>query len=121
IQNSSRAVSLHSESELKRKSEIMRIRTIASRLLLLLFLPAAQLGAQVPQNLALDEAIDIALEQNRDIRAARLELQKADAQVDEALGNALPTVDLNSRYTWNIKRPVFFFPGEDGIVRPISI
>ena len=99
----------------------MRLRTTASTLVLLSLLQAVRLGAQAPQNLTLDEAIGIALEQNREIQAARLELGKADAQVDEAFGNALPTVDLNSRYTWNIRRPVFFFPGEDDVVRPISI
>ncbi|MCB0710869.1 MAG: TolC family protein [Ignavibacteriae bacterium] len=76
---------------------------------------------QTPQALSLNEAITIAIENNRDLKMARLELENADAQVDEALGNAYPTLDLNTRYTRNIKRPVFFFPGEDGIVRPIEI
>lgn len=101
-----------------------RLMNAAAPLLLLLTLLGAagpKLTAQTPPNLSLDEAIAVALEENRTIETARLELDVADAQVDEALGNALPTVDLNSRYTWNIRRPVFFFPGEDGVVRPISI
>ncbi len=100
----------------------MSTRSIALSILSLLTLGGlAPLGAQVPETLSLDEAINLALRQNQGMEASRLELEKADAQVDEALGNALPTVDLNSRYTWNIQRPVFFFPGEDGIVRPIEI
>lgn len=82
---------------------------------------ATAASAQTPEDLSLPEAISIALSQSQEMAVARLELQKADAQVDQAFGNALPTVDFNTRYTYNIQRPVFFFPGEDGIVRPIEI
>ena len=77
--------------------------------------------AQTPQFLSLEEAISLALENNRDLKMTQLQLDNVDAQVDEALGNAYPTLDLNARYTRNIKRPVFFFPDEDDIVRPIEI
>ena len=77
--------------------------------------------AQTLEQLTLQGAIDRAIENNRDLKMARLELDNADAQVDEALGNAYPTLDLNARYTRNIKRPVFFFPGEDGVIRPIEV
>ena len=97
----------------------MRTRTILATLLLPLIVFAAK--AQTPESLSLQEAISIALQQSQEMAVARQELRKADAQVDEAFGNALPTVDFNTRYTYNIQRPVFFFPGEDGIVRPIEI
>ncbi len=97
----------------------MRTRSILASLLLLGI--ATTVSAQTPEDLSLQEAISIALRQSQEVAIARLELQKADAQVDEALGNALPTVDFNTRYTYNIQRPVFFFPGDDGIVRPIEI
>ena len=82
------------------------------------FVPAQ---GQTPQILSLDQAITIALENNRDLKIARLELDNADAQVDEALGNAYPTVDFNTRYTHNFKSPIFFLQGEDGTVRPIKV
>lgn len=99
-------------------------RRAGARLALLLILSvalSANGSAQNPQGVTLSEAIAIALENNHDLRLARLDLISSDARVDEAFGNALPTVDLNARYTLNIQRPVFFFPGEDGIVRPIEI
>ena len=89
--------------------------------LIAVFAGTVPVRAQNPQPISLDQAIATALENNRELEIARLELDNADAQVDEALGNAYPTLDLNARYTRNIQRPVFFFPGEDGIVRPIEI
>ncbi len=78
------------------------------------------LAAQQRQ-LALDEAIEIALANNRSLQIARLEIDKADAQVSEAFGNALPSLDLSANYSRNIKKQIFYFPGTDGIPRPIEI
>lgn len=86
----------------------------------------AMLAASLPlhaqeRQLTLDEAIEIALRNNRDLQVARLEIEKADAQVTEAFGNALPSIDLGATYTRNLQKQVFYFPGADGIARPISI
>ena len=80
-----------------------------------------QSEVKAQQSLSLPEAIAIALENNRDLKSSRLEMENADAQVDEALGNAYPTLDFNAMYTRNFQNPVFFFPGEDGIIRPIEV
>lgn len=89
---------------------------------LLLCLGAGVVRAQGPERtVTMQEAVEIAVEQNRNVEAARVDISKADRQVDEALGNALPTVDFNARYTRNLQSPVFFFPGEDGIVQPIKV
>jgi len=63
-----------------------------------------------PRTITLEDAITIAVEQNRDLNTARLEIDKADARVNEAWGYALPTVDLSANYTRSLERPVFFLP-----------
>lgn len=65
--------------------------------------------------LALDQAIEIALQQNKDVQIARIAVSKADAQANEAVGNALPTLSLFGNYNYNTQIPAFFFPvGPDG-------
>ena len=68
------------------------------------------LNAQVIK-LNLDDALKMAVENNHDIKASRLNVQKSEAMVDEALGNALPSVNISANYTRNLKVPVFFVPG----------
>jgi outer membrane protein TolC len=50
------------------------------------------------------------LERNKDLTTARLDIDKADARVNEAWGYALPSVDLSANYTRSLERPVFFLP-----------
>jgi len=69
--------------------------------------------------LSLDEAIEIALRQNKNVAVAKLGVQKADAQVNEAIGNALPSVNIGAGYSYNIQLPVFFLPNQDGTVSPV--
>lgn len=77
--------------------------------LLLSVLAGGSLYAQSP-TMSLDDAIQVALRQNKDVQIARLAIDKADAQVDEALGNALPTINLNAQYNRNTQVPIFFVP-----------
>lgn len=58
--------------------------------------------------LTLDQAIQTAIRQNRDVQLARLGIEKADAQVNEAVGLALPSVTVNAGYNRNIQAPIFF-------------
>lgn len=51
-----------------------------------------------------------ALDNNHELMAAQLEVQRADARVREAWGSALPRIDLKANYTNAIKKPVFFLP-----------
>lgn len=70
--------------------------------------------------MSLDEAITIALKQNRELTIAKLSVSKASSQVMEALGNALPSVALSAGYNYNIQLPVFFFPNpQTGQVAPL--
>ncbi len=85
-----------------------------NRLIILLAAAATlvtSLAAQIAvRRITIDDAVRIAMEQNSDLRSARLDVDRADARVQEAFGYALPTVDFSSRYTRALKKPVFFFP-----------
>jgi outer membrane protein len=61
-------------------------------------------------NLTLDGAITLALENNRDIRLSRLDLKKADEQINEAYADVWPTINASGEYDRNIKLPVLFLP-----------
>jgi outer membrane protein len=82
--------------------------------ILLMFTLMGTLGVGAERELSLDEAISIALKQNKDVLIAKLNVDKADAQVREAFGNALPTVNLSASYNRNIQVPVFFIPDFSG-------
>jgi outer membrane protein len=87
----------------------------------ILFLGTVVANAQEPLRLTLASAIEHAVTHNRDLAGSRLTIETADAQITEAYSNALPSIGLNARYTQNIKKQVFYFPGPDGVVRPIEI
>lgn len=88
-----------------------------------IYLVIAVLGSMMAsattRPLSLDEAIEIALRQNKNVAIAKLGVQKADAQVTEAIGNALPALNLSAGYNYNIQLPVFFFPDQSGNVTPV--
>ncbi len=74
------------------------------------------------EKITLQQAIQFALKHNPKVVTARLELRKASAQVREAFGTALPAVSLSGQYSWNVERPVFFFPDfRTGQIRPITV
>jgi outer membrane protein TolC len=56
-----------------------------------------------PITLTLEEAIQIALVQNRALQSARLDVENAHAQVREAWGQVFPQVNLSASYTRNVK------------------
>lgn len=73
--------------------------------------PAAVATPAAARNLlTLEDAIAIALENNRDLTDARLSLRSAQGRVREAYGAFFPTLELNSGYTRNVKRPQGFLP-----------
>ncbi|WP_243664500.1 TolC family protein, partial [Rhodothermus marinus] len=80
----------------------------------LLLLLAPGVGAQPllkpepseqPVVLTLEEAVQIALVQNRALQRARLDVENASVQVREAWGQVLPQVNLSADYTRNLKSP----------------
>ncbi|MDH4069661.1 MAG: TolC family protein [Ignavibacteria bacterium] len=78
-----------------------------------------------PLRLTIKDAVLQTLENNPDLMMVRMEVERADALVKEAWGNALPSVDLDASYTRALKKPVFFLPGdffgEEGGVRAIEV
>jgi outer membrane protein len=84
---------------------------------------AGSLGAQ-GNVVTLEDAVQVALERNRDLETARLELGSARAQVREAWSSVYPRVHLTTQYTRNVDAAVSFLParllnpdaGEDELV-----
>ena len=64
--------------------------------------PAAISGSADPLVLTLDEAVRTALRKNLDLRAAQLDVEKANARVQEAWGDLYPSLDLSGSYTRNV-------------------
>lgn len=89
----------------------MHRRTYVLIIALLVLIGSTGIAGDRPAKvLTIDEAIRIALQKNQDLASARLEVEKANAKVSEAIGTALPAFDLSGRYTRALKRPVFFLP-----------
>ncbi|MCU7498246.1 MAG: TolC family protein [Bacteroidota bacterium] len=83
-------------------------------ILLVLVLFAASLYAQSTSEgvlkISLGDAVNMALQKNKDILISRQDLDKSEAQISEAYGNALPQVNLSANYSRNIELPVLFLP-----------
>ena len=63
-----------------------------------------------PLKLTLNQAVQLALEKNRDIKVAELEVEKSHKKINETKGSLLPSFDISGQYTRNIKKPVIFLP-----------
>lgn len=87
---------------------------------LLVLLVGQQLALGASTTLSLDDAIELALKNNRNISVAKLGVTKAESQVREAYGTALPSVSVAAGFNHNIQLPVFFFPNPvTGEVAPL--
>ncbi|MDI6767191.1 MAG: TolC family protein [Bacteroidota bacterium] len=71
------------------------------------------------QPLRLEDAIQVAMKHNPELKTAHLEVERSDAKVNEAWGYALPSFDLSGRYTRTLKSPIFFanFGGQPTSIR----
>ncbi|MBI5021211.1 MAG: TolC family protein [Ignavibacteriales bacterium] len=65
---------------------------------------------EIKKPLSLQEAIQIAMVHNPELKTAQLEIERSDARVLEAWGNAMPSLDISGRFTRALKLPVFFLP-----------
>jgi outer membrane protein TolC len=59
-------------------------------------------NATEPLILTINEAVQTALQNNLDLRAAQLDIEEADARVQEAWGNLYPSLNLTGSYTRNV-------------------
>lgn len=91
----------------------------------LVFFQPSVTGEHKLKVVTLQDAVRIALERNQDLATTRLETKRADERVQEAWGTALPSVDLQGRYTRALKKPVFFLPDfedlQSGRIIPIEV
>ncbi|MEJ2203310.1 MAG: TolC family protein [Gemmatimonadota bacterium] len=60
--------------------------------------------------LSLDQVVETALRQNRDVRAARLALDEANERVSEAWSDVYPSLDFSASYTRNVSPTLNFLP-----------
>ena len=79
------------------------------KLILLFFAGSILLSAQ-SKVYTLDEAINIALKNNKDISISVMNVKKAEAAVDEAFGYALPSLDLSGNFSHFLQKPKMSFP-----------
>ncbi len=80
-------------------------------IVLILFAFNSLLNAQQDTvKLTLDDAIKLGLENNRDVKIAKMDVEKAQAAVKEAFGYALPSVDFSAGFSHFLKKPMMPFP-----------
>ena len=91
-----------------------RIKQIKASLILLLFIPFISI-AQV-KTFTIDEAIQRAIDNNRDIKIALMNVQKANAAVSEAFGYALPKLDASASFSHFLKKPKMSFPDFEALL-----
>ncbi len=84
---------------------MMKIKLILFSFILS-FVPYFGQEAQV----ALDDAIKMAIENNRGIEIAKMDVDKSHAAVSEAFGYALPSVDVSAGFTHFLQKPKVPFP-----------
>lgn len=68
------------------------------------------------QTLTLNESIETALSNNRDIKIAKLDVEKAEEAVDEAFGYALPSFDLSANFSHFLSKPKMAFPDFEALL-----
>lgn len=97
------------------KNTIKKIKASIFLMTLFLLFCSTLLPAQV-KKFSLEDAINLALENNREIIAADLDVKKANAAVREAYGYAMPSVDFSASFTHFLQKPVMFFPDFEALL-----
>lgn len=75
------------------------------------------LHAQEANGITLEDAVTLAVKNNRQLEIARLDMQKADAQVKEAYGYAMPNLSFGGTYTRSFKNPEIVFTVDTMVTR----
>lgn len=61
-------------------------------------------------SLTMDEAINLALEKNSELKIAKMEFDKSEQKLSEARSGLFPKLDLSGQYQRFINKPVIFLP-----------
>ena len=64
----------------------------------------------------LDEAINTAISNNRDINISVLNTEKSQAAVNEAYGYAMPTIDATANFSHFLEKPKMPFPNFEALL-----
>ena len=91
-----------------------RIHRIKSFLILFPLLPFI-VNAQV-QTFTIEDAIQAALENNREIKIAKMNVERSGAAVSEAFGYALPSLDFSGSFAHFLKKPKTSFPNFEALL-----
>jgi outer membrane protein TolC len=94
----------------KIQGDVMNFRELHFFLIIIISLLINSLSFSQQKILTIDEAIEIALNNNRDVLIAKKNVEKSEAAVDEAFGYALPSVDLSASFSHFLKKPQTPFP-----------
>ncbi|AFH50556.1 Outer membrane protein [Ignavibacterium album JCM 16511] len=71
--------------------------------------------------LTMDEAINLALEKNSELKIAKMEVDKSEQKLREARSGLFPKLDLNGQYQRYIDKPVIFLPPGSPLGRTLVI
>ena len=83
---------------------------------IIIFLIYFSAGLSQSKVYTLDDAINTALNNNRDIKVSKLDIQKSQDAVDEAFGYALPSLDLSANFNHFLKKPKTPFPDFEALL-----
>ncbi|MEJ5261310.1 MAG: TolC family protein [Ignavibacterium sp.] len=71
--------------------------------------------------LTMDEAINLALEKNSELKIAKMEVEKSEQKLREARSGLFPKLDLSGQYQRYINKPVIFLPPGSPLGRTLEI
>ena len=94
----------------------VQYKLVKNILPVLLLILSVNISGQT-QTITLDQAIELALKNNREVKIAKLNVEKSGAAVSEAFGYALPSVDVTAGYTRFLKKPKIAFPDFGALLR----
>ncbi len=83
---------------------------------IIIFLISFSTGFSQSKVYTLEDAINAALNNNRDIKVAKLDIEKSQEAVHEAFGYALPSLNLSANFNHFLKKPKTPFPDFEALL-----
>jgi outer membrane protein TolC len=91
------------------------MKKVLSFISIIILLLSGIVNAQ-SQTITIEDAIQIALENNTDIKVSKMSTDKSRAAVREAFGYALPSLDLSADFSHFLKKPKMPFPDFEALL-----